>query len=118
MKDNGPGIGQDIIDCIFDPYFTTKEVGKRSGMGLSVVHGLVKNHNGTIKVDSQVGRGTSFIILLPVIGQDVQLDPVSPDEISGGGETVLFVDDDASIADMIENILKKLGYHAVRDYIR
>ena len=66
VGDTGPGIDHEVIDRIFDPYFTTREVGKGSGMGLAVVHGIVKNHNGAIFVDSKPGQGTRFTIFFPV----------------------------------------------------
>ena len=67
VKDNGQGIAPDVIDRIFDPYFTTKEIGKGTGMGLSVVHGIVKSHDGVITVESELGKGTSVSIFFPVV---------------------------------------------------
>ncbi len=69
VSDTGPGIDSEIIDRIFDPYFTTKDVGNGSGMGLAVVHGIVNNHNGVITVDSKLGKGATFTILFPVVSK-------------------------------------------------
>ncbi|MCD4736178.1 MAG: hypothetical protein K8R53_09060, partial [Bacteroidales bacterium] len=69
VRDTGPGISSEIINRIFDPFFTTKDMGKGSGMGLSIVHGIVKNHNGAITVDSKIDKGTTFTILFPVIDE-------------------------------------------------
>jgi signal transduction histidine kinase len=66
VADNGPGIPEEILPRIFDPFFTTKEVGQGSGLGLSIVHGIVERHSGTIEVDSHVGKGTTFTVTLPV----------------------------------------------------
>jgi signal transduction histidine kinase len=68
ISDAGPGIEPQIIDRIFDPYFTTKEIGKGSGLGLAVVHGIVKNHGGAIAVDSEVGTGSTFTVFFPLSG--------------------------------------------------
>jgi two-component system NtrC family sensor kinase len=65
VADDGPGIPPDVIGKIFDPFFTTKDVGEGSGLGLSIVHGIVDRHGGRIEVDSHVGKGTTFRILLP-----------------------------------------------------
>jgi signal transduction histidine kinase len=70
VTDDGPGIPPDVLPRIFDPFFTTKDVGEGSGLGLSIVHGIVERHGGTIAVDSEVGRGTSFTITLPSPGDD------------------------------------------------
>ena len=66
VADDGPGIPADVIPKIFDPFFTTKDVGEGSGLGLSIVHGIVDRHGGRITVESQVGAGTTFRIVLPV----------------------------------------------------
>ena len=110
ISDTGKGIPKDIQDRIFDPYFTTKDVGEGSGMGLSVVHGLVNNHDGLIFFDSDPGEGAAFNILFPIIYEH----PVKPveevSEIPRGQERVLFVDDEKSIVDMVGQLLQRLGY--------
>ncbi len=67
VADNGRGIPEDIIHRVFEPFFTTKEVGKGTGLGLSIVYHIVKKHNGEIIVESEVGRGTAFMVKIPVI---------------------------------------------------
>ena len=110
VNDTGPGISAEIINRIFDPYFTTKEMGKGSGMGLSIVHGIVKNHNGAISVDSNLDEGTTFILFLPVVDEKPKLETETINKIPRGHETILFVDDEKSIADMTHKMLKRLGY--------
>jgi len=111
VSDTGPGIDPEIIDRIFDPYFTTKEVGKGSGMGLSVVHGIVNSHNGAITVDSELGKGATYTILFPVISDEpvMEAKPLS-DKTPRGNETILLVDDEESITTMIGKMLERLGY--------
>ena len=110
VSDTGPGISVDILDRIFDPYFTTKEFGEGSGMGLTIVHGHVKNHNGAISVDSKPGEGATFNILIPVIDELPEIETETTDKIPKGHETILFVDDEESITDMTQKMLKRLGY--------
>jgi len=110
VSDTGPGIGPEIIDRIFDPYFTTKEVGKGSGMGLAVVHGIVKNHGGAITVESESGKGATFTLLFPVVADKPVAVVKIPDEIPLGTETILFVDDEKSIVNIIGKMLERLGY--------
>ena len=110
ISDTGPGIATEIINRIFDPYFTTKEMGKGSGMGLSIVHGIVKNHDGAISVDSKLGKGSIFSLLFPVVDERSKIETEIIDEIPGGKERILFVDDEKSIADMTQTMLKRLGY--------
>ncbi len=110
VKDSGPGIAPDIIDKIFDPYFTTKEFGSGSGMGLAVVHGIVKNHDGVISVDSNQGQGATFNILFPVIDEFPEPKIKKKEDIPHGSEAILFIDDEESIAKMIGKMLEKLGY--------
>ena len=109
--DTGTGIPPEIIKRIFDPYFTTKEFGKGSGMGLTVVHGIIKNHDGAITVDSQVGEGTAFTILFPVIDEVSEITTSKTIAIPHGTENILFVDDEKAITNMMQQILEKLGYH-------
>ena len=110
INDSGPGIAPDIIGKIFDPYFTTKKFGAGSGMGLAVVHGIVKNHDGAIYVDSNPGQGATFNILLPIIDELPELKSEINNDIPHGSETILFVDDEKSIANMTGKILERLGY--------
>jgi PAS domain S-box-containing protein len=110
VKDTGPGIDPDIIDRIFDPYFTTKEVGKGSGMGLAVVHGIVKSHHGAIFVDSTPGKGTTFSIFFPITTEKPGIEKDASEEPLRGSETVLFVDDETSIVKTVRGMLERLGY--------
>ena len=110
VSDTGKGVDPDIIDRIFDPYFTTKKVGKGSGMGLSVVHGIVKNHSGTITVDSNPGIGTRFSILFPLATEKPMAETKTSEELSKGNETILFVDDEISIIKMVQRMIERLGY--------
>jgi len=110
VSDTGPGIDPKIIDQIFDPYFTTKEVGKGSGMGLAVVQGIVKNHNGTITVDSRQGKGSKFIILFPLTSGKPIAETQTTQDIPRGNETILFVDDEISITKMVKRMFERLGY--------
>jgi PAS domain S-box-containing protein len=110
VSDTGIGIDSGIIDRIFDPYFTTKAVGKGSGMGLAVIHGIIKNHGGVITVESQIGKGTVFTILLPVVTEKPMMDTITSEEIPHGNETILFIDDEELILNMTKKMLERLGY--------
>jgi PAS domain S-box-containing protein len=110
VSDTGPGIDPKIIDQIFDPYFTTKEVGKGSGMGLAVVHGIVKNHNGAIIVESSSGKGTKFSIFFPLATEKPMVEAQTNKDIPRGNETILFVDDEISIVKMVKRMFERLGY--------
>ncbi|OGR10714.1 MAG: hypothetical protein A2097_04450 [Desulfobacula sp. GWF2_41_7] len=111
VTDDGPGIDPDILDKIFDPYFTTKEFGKGSGIGLAVVHGIVKSHMGAVTVTSRKGEGARFDILFPVVDKVPEADRKQNLSIElGNRERVLLVDDDAMILNMMDKILKQLRY--------
>jgi nitrogen-specific signal transduction histidine kinase/ActR/RegA family two-component response regulator len=110
VSDTGSGIAIEMVNRIFDPYFTTKGMGKGSGMGLSIVHGIVKNHNGAISVDSKLGKGTIFSLLFPVVDEKPKIETETINETPRGHETILFVDDEKSITDMTQKMLKRLGY--------
>lgn len=111
VRDTGTGIAPEILDRIFEPFFTTKEAGKGTGMGLAVVHGIVKRYGGDIKVYSEVGKGTAFSILLPRI-PDGTLDRADEDAMPPprGTERILLVDDQASVLDTVRQMLESLGY--------
>lgn len=110
VSDTGTGIDHEIKDRIFDPYFTTKEVGKGSGIGLSVVHGIVKSHNGAIYVDSKFGKGTTFSILFPATEEEAVIETEAIEKLSTGNERILFVDDEKSMAEIGRRRLERLGY--------
>jgi len=110
VNDTGPGISPEIINQIFDPYFTTKEIGKGSGMGLSVVQGIIKNHGGAIWVASILGKGTKFIILFPLTSEESMVEAQTTKDIPRGKETILFVDDEISITKMVKRMFERLGY--------
>ena len=113
IADTGSGIPPMIIDRIFDPFFTTKEKGKGTGLGLATVYGIVKDHKGYISVKSDIGKGTSFDIYLPVSGKIVR-DVAKPQVISiEGNENILLIDDDREVLDLIKDILETHGYHVM-----
>ena len=110
VSDTGQGIVPEAIDRIFDPYFTTKEVGKGSGMGLSVVHGIIKSHGGAISVESELGKGTTFNVLFPVVEKQADSEIETDEELPTGNERILFVDDEESMVYVGRYILERLGY--------
>jgi len=110
VSDTGRGMEPDILGRIFDPYFTTKGVDEGTGMGLSVVHGIVKSHGGSIRVESEPGKGSRFRVLLPLLEAAVTPAPGPPVPLPTGSERVLFVDDEEAIADVGRRILARLGY--------
>jgi PAS domain S-box-containing protein len=113
VSDTGHGMQPQILNRIFDPYFTTKGVGEGTGLGLAVVHGIVKNHNGAITVQSQPGKGSVFQVYLPL----AQVEPIRRIDFSGalprGRESILFIDDEAAIVEMVPEMLQRLGYRVV-----
>jgi len=110
VSDNGSGIDPKSMGRIFDPYFTTKEPGKGTGMGLSVVHGIVKNHDGVISAYSEPGEGTTMKVLFPVIKKEPVKEDLVSDDLPKGNERILFIDDEESIVNMAHRILERLGY--------
>ena len=110
ISDTGSGIPPDVIGSIFEPYYTTKEPGEGTGMGLALVHGIVESYGGRIEVKTEVGKGSVFSIYLPVTGKDEHQHLYEPEALPTGEERILFVDDEAPIAKMGGQILEKLGY--------
>lgn len=110
VSDAGAGISPDAIQSIFEPYYTTKEQGKGTGMGLASVHGTVKKYGGAINVESRVGEGTVFTVLLPATKKRKPTKPYQPEALPQGKERILFVDDEFPIVKMVSQLLERLGY--------
>jgi len=110
VSDTGHGIPKEDMDRIFDPYYTTKEVGKGTGMGLAVVHSIVKEHNGIISVKSEPGKGTTFSIFFPAVDKDAVVESEPSEKLPMGNEKILFIDDEESIMNMARQMLERLGY--------
>ena len=110
VEDTGVGIAPGIMEKIFDPYFTTKEVGKGTGMGLAIIHGIVKSYGGFVTCRSTLGIGTVFQVYLPVVAQAVLSETETLDLIQPGTEHILFIDDEEILAEMGKAMLERLGY--------
>lgn len=110
ISDTGHGMDKQTMDRIFEPFFTKKEVGSGSGLGLSVVHGIVSNYHGAIEVESKPGKGSSFKIYLPQHTPESVHDDISAEKITKGTERILFVDDEKEITFMGKRMLESLGY--------
>jgi PAS domain S-box-containing protein len=112
IVDTGKGMNKTLIDKIFDPFFTTKEKGKGTGMGLSVVHGIIKSNGGAIQVYSEPAKGTEFKVYLPVIkssSKKLEIHQMK-EPIQGGIERILLVDDEDAVVTMEKLMLERLGY--------
>jgi signal transduction histidine kinase/ActR/RegA family two-component response regulator len=110
ISDTGHGMDIKTQERIFEPFFTRKEVGSGSGLGLSVVHGIINNYDGAIVVDSTPDKGTTFVIYLPKFGTDLMESDKSDKKPLKGDEYILFVDDEPEITFMGKKMLEKLGY--------
>jgi two-component system cell cycle sensor histidine kinase/response regulator CckA len=110
VKDNGTGMDQKTIERIFQPFFTTKEMGLGSGLGLASAYGIVKGHGGYIDVESEKGHGSVFSIYILASEALIQKDPIVSERIEEGDETILLVDDEEMIIDVGVQLLEKLGY--------
>ncbi|MGC9324445.1 MAG: hybrid sensor histidine kinase/response regulator [Desulfomonilia bacterium] len=111
VSDTGHGMERSLVDRIFDPYFTTKAPGEGTGLGLAVVHGIVKSYNGDIKIYSEPSKGTTIHIYLPCV--DVGMDGVEPARVDTdvqGSEHILIVDDEEYVVNMMKEMLERLGY--------
>ena len=113
VKDTGNGMTRDVMKRIFDPYFTTKKKGVGTGLGLAVVHGIVKKYGGTIKVESELGKGTTFHIYLPKANIAAPIKAEKPKPLMGGSERILFVDDEKMLVEIGQQALQRLGYDVV-----
>jgi len=112
VRDSGHGIEPQFMDKIFDPYFTTKEVGKGTGMGLALIHGIVKSYGGEVTVQSEMGKGTSFHVYLPLVEEEADILETAKDSVQPpkGTERILLVDDEKAMVDVVQSMLENLGY--------
>ncbi len=111
ITDTGNGMDKELTQKIFDPFFTTKERGKGTGMGLSVVHGIVTGMQGKIMVDSEPGKGTKFHVYMPIAKTIEKQQRTNTEEsIQGGTEHIFLVDDEKDIIEMEKEVLERLGY--------
>ena len=113
VEDNGAGIEAEYLEKVFDPFFTTKKVGEGTGLGLAMVYGCVKAHDGVIEVQSEPGQGTIFEVYLPVIEAVEKRVDEQTQMALGNGETILLVEDEAVIRETTSEVLKDLGYHVL-----
>jgi two-component system cell cycle sensor histidine kinase/response regulator CckA len=113
VADTGNGIEPGVMGRIFDPYFTTKQIGQGLGMGLAIVHGIVKKNDGAIRIESEPGHGTRVEVLFPQIETRAEAALPAYGALPKGSERILVVDDEASLAEMTSRMLEKLGYTAV-----
>ena len=111
VSDTGHGMSSKIIDRIFDPFFTTKQKGAGTGLGLAIIHGIVKSYEGAITVHSEVDKGSTFQLFLPIV-DSIHSEKETEEEkfLPGGNECILVVDDEVSLVDMIKEMLEELGY--------
>ncbi|HTY20732.1 MAG TPA: ATP-binding protein [Geobacteraceae bacterium] len=114
VSDTGVGIPDEVRDRIFDPFFTTKEVGKGTGLGLSMVYGTIRQHNGIIEVESEIGQGTTFNIYLPLVEEATNDQPAVPILFhKGKKETILVAEDDVTVREFLKGLLEGSGYNVI-----
>ncbi len=113
VADDGAGIPSDLLGKIFEPYYTTKDSGHGTGIGLAVVHGIVKNHGGVVTAASQVDQGSTFRVYLPIVKGVVEVTARDRADMPTGSESVLLVDDERALQDIGEQMLRHLGYRVV-----
>lgn len=115
LIDSGCGMDEKTLSQVFEPFYTTKDVGKGTGMGLAMVYGLVQQHKGWVQVSSHVGEGSRFDVLLPVClnAEEEMIDKPIVQESLGGQETILLVEDDRGVLLFSQNVLKDAGYQVL-----
>ncbi len=115
IQDTGRGMPENVRKRIFEPFFTTKQMGRGTGLGLASVFGIVKNHKGFLKVDSQLGKGSIFTIYLPASGKNSKKSGQIQSErnYEKGNETILVIDDEPYICEAFEDLLKMMGYNVI-----
>ncbi|GAB6097388.1 hypothetical protein JCM14469_36420 [Desulfatiferula olefinivorans] len=114
ISDTGRGIPGSLMDKIFEPFFTTKERGRGTGLGLSVIHGIVKNHRGAVTCRSVEGEGSTFSVYLPRLeAAQVEQPAPSPPRLLAGHERILFIDDEVILVNLVQDMLTGIGYDVV-----
>ncbi len=116
VADTGCGMSPETLDRIFEPFFSTKEIGKGTGLGLATVYGIVKQHLGWIEVTSEVGAGTCFKIFLPALSNPVEASPettIHTREVRGGQETILLVEDEPDLRELVSEVLQSYCYRVI-----
>ncbi|MDQ6989935.1 MAG: response regulator, partial [Mariprofundaceae bacterium] len=115
IRDNGMGIGQEQLAHVFDPFFSTKQIGEGTGLGLAMCYGAIQSHQGVIEVESELGKGCTFHIYLPLAQVPALALPKHRvgSSLQGKGETILLVDDDDSLRDAHQDVLHILGYKVI-----
>jgi CheY-like chemotaxis protein/anti-sigma regulatory factor (Ser/Thr protein kinase) len=111
ISDTGCGMNRELRERIFEPYFSTKEKGRGTGMGLALVHSIISRHDGRIEVESEEGAGAVFRIFLPITEKPTKLDHiVSPEQLAGGEGRILLVDDEKQVVQVTAELLRSIGY--------
>jgi CheY-like chemotaxis protein len=114
VADSGCGMDEATLKRIFEPFFTTKEAGKGTGLGLATVYGIVKQHQGWIEVESVVGQGTAFLILIPASeAAEIKVETAEAQVTKGGRETILLAEDDESVRRLMATSLRRQGYRLI-----
>jgi two-component system, cell cycle sensor histidine kinase and response regulator CckA len=115
VTDTGHGIAADILERVFEPFFSTKGQDKGTGLGLSTVMGIVKTHGGKVEFTTKIGRGTAFSVYLPAAERpdSAPSDPIRPEIPRGNGETILLVDDESAILEILRFQLESYGYRVI-----
>ena len=115
VSDTGSGIPDEIRERVFEPFFTTKDIGKGTGLGLSTVYGIVRQSGGTIEIESEAGKGTSFIITLPAVDEHAAVSGLldDPMDLPSGHETILVVEDDDNVRILARRTLEARGYRVL-----
>ncbi len=110
VADTGTGMDDETKRKVFEPFFSKRHSGKGTGLGLSSVYGIVRNHGGFIQIESELNKGTSIYVYLPVTDKPPVYDETADEEISLGRHTILLIDDEEMILDVGEKMLRKIGY--------
>ncbi|NWF37861.1 CBS domain-containing protein [Mariprofundus sp. NF] len=114
IEDSGEGIAEDVLEHVFEPFYSTKEVGKGTGLGLSMSKGSIESHGGVIEVESTPGKGTRFAIYLPLLANSPAMEgSQSTETLQGDGQLILLVDDDPVVLDSAKGVLEILGYRVL-----